>query len=347
MGADRPSVHKDRPINQWEQPHAQTRARKTGPQTSGNTQNPAKPAGENEENRMLEIENTSPAAQEAGAEEADGWDDPEGLEGLEDGFDGDAAQDGAGEPADDAGAADATASDEAGAKPGGEAAESAGAAPKKEPEYPIIYNGQEMQLPVSQLTKLAQQGMNYAPVYERMTAAEALAAQQAPMVALVEQLAALSGMPLEQYLVQGPGLLEQGFVSQQTAAGVPEAAARQMWQDKLRLAALESGGRLRAAAEARQKSESEAEAAQRAEFEAFIREYPEVQRLPDEVIEIKRRTGESVTSAYRKWELGQLKAQMAAQKAEQQNRLRAPASAAGVGKKAETDAFADGWDSAY
>lgn len=298
---------------------------------------------------MLEIENTSPAAQEAGAEEADGWDDLEGLEGLEDGFDGDAAQDGAGKPAGDAGdaAADAPAPDEAGEKPGGEAAENAGAAPGKEPEYPIIYNGQEMQLPVSQLTKLAQQGMNYEPVYERMTAAEALAAQQAPMVALVEQLAALSGMPLEQYLVQGPGLLEQGFVSQQTAAGVPEAAARQMWQDKLRLAQLESGGRMRAAAEARQKSESEAAAAQRAEFEAFIREYPEVQRLPDEVIALKRQTGESITSAYRKWELDRMRAQLAAQKAEQDNRRRAPASAAGVGKKEQTDAFSDGWDNAY
>lgn len=301
---------------------------------------------------MPEHENESMLAEQtATAEtESDGWDDLEESDGLEGGFADEEPEAGTGaeeeagsqSPADDA---QKHPLDGGEGQPGGEQA--AGAAADKEPEYTITYNGQQMQLPVSQLTKLAQQGMNYEPVYERMTAAEALVAQQAPMVEMLEQLAAVSGIPLDQYLANGPATMEASFLRQQADLGVPEAAARQMWQDRLRLAQLERGGRLRAAQEARQRSESEAAAAQRAEFEAFIREYPDVQKLPEEVIAIKQQTGESITSAYRKYELGQLRAQLAAQKAEQTNRRRAPASAAGVGRKETTDAFSDGWDNAY
>lgn len=307
---------------------------------------------------MPEHENASMAGQSAETiaetvteTESDGWDDIEGSDGLEGGFD---EEPEAGHPEEEDAAGTAGGGGDAAQNPGGaeESRDGAGAkdaadAAQKEPEYPIVYNGQQMQMPVSQLTRLAQQGMNYEPVYERMTAAEALVQQQAPMVELLQQMAVMSGMPMEQYIAQGPAMMEKGFVDEQVRRGIPEDAARTMWRDKLRLAELERGGQMRAAQEAQQRRESDAAAAQRAEFEAFIREYPDVQRLPDEVIAIKQQTGESITSAYRKYELGQLKAQMAAQKAEQINRRRAPASAAGVGRKEQTDAFSDGWDNAY
>lgn len=298
---------------------------------------------------MPDYENESMAAQAAEPAEtgSDGWDDLEESDGLEGGFD-EEPEDGA-KPGDDAAAAGE------GEKPDGEGESQSSAEQEKgedakgakEPEYTITYNGQQIPLPVSQLTRLAQQGMNYEPVYQRMTAAEALVAQQAPMVEIVQQMAAVAGLSLEQYLAQGPAMLESGFVGQQTAAGIPEQTARQMWRDKLRLAELERGGMMRQANDARRRAESEAAAAQRAEFEAFIREYPDVKRLPDEVIALKTQTGESITSAYRKYELGQLRAQMAAQKAEQNNRRRAPASAAGVGRQENTDAFLDGWNNPY
>lgn len=301
---------------------------------------------------MPEHENESMAAEQATAAEteSDGWDDLEESEGLEGGFgeenpetatDAAAGTGDGGEDEKTDGEGEGQSSEEQ------EKSEETAGAAGKEPEYTITYNGQQIPLPVSQLTRLAQQGMNYDPVYQRMTAAEQLAARQAPMVEIVQQMAAVAGMTLEQYLAQGPAMLESGFVDQQTAAGIPEATARQMWQDKLRLARFERDGMMRQANDARRQAESEAAAAQRAEFEAFIREYPDVQRLPQEVIAIKQQTGESITSAYRKYELDRMRTQLAARKAEQDNRRRAPASAAGVGRQEQTDAFLDGWDNPY
>lgn len=299
---------------------------------------------------MFESENTIPAAEEMTGAEGDGWDDLDELDGAfsEEDPEPGAVPDGQGTEA-EAGASDGQEAEETD-KP----SEPEDAAPReqekpseKEPEYPVVYKGQRVQLPLSQLTSLAQKGMNYDTVYEQASAARQLLEQQAPAVELVEQMAAINGLTLEQYLAQSQAMLEQGFVAQQTGRGVPEQTAREMWADRIRIAELSRSERQRAAAAQGRQAEAEAEHARRAEFEAFIREYPEVQRLPDEVIAIKQQTGESITSAYRKWELGQLKAQMAAQQAELQNRRRAPQSAAGVGKKEETDPFLAGWDNAY
>lgn len=271
---------------------------------------------------MFEDENALTGAQEA-TDQVDGWEaedetagDAEAAQEAQDLFDDWGAEDGA---------ADDPSADGDGARQE-EAAESTPAG-EEEPKYKVKFYGQEKELPVSELITAAQKGMDYDNVRGKLEAAS-------PAVRLVEQYAAANGMTLDQYLEVAQQGLQEQKIQRQVAAGVPEAEARQ--EAELT--------QLRAARRAQQ-----AQAARVSPFVELLQAYPAIQSVADMPPQVLERiaAGEAPLSAYRAWENGQLKAQIAARAAEGKNRRRAPGSAGGLNGREKNDAFSAGFDSAF
>lgn len=225
----------------------------------------------------------------------------------------DAAQSGAQEPGN------------AQAMAGGQAAAPEGA----EPTYKVKFYGQERELPVSELVRMAQKGMDYDNVRQRADAA-------APVMALMQQYAAASGMSLEQYL----NLARQGIAKAQAKPmidkGMPEAEARE-------LVALRAD---KARREAQERAAAQREA-KIGPYMQLLQAYPEIMKtgtLPQAVRE-RIDAGEPPLAAYRAYKLDELTAQMAAQRQAQKNKAAAPGSAAGTGAEKQ-DPFLAAFDAA-
>lgn len=208
----------------------------------------------------------------------------------------------------------------------------------EEPKYKVKVRGQEYELPVSELIVHAQKGMDYDNVRGRLEAVS-------PAVRLVEQYAAASGMTLEQYLEAAQQGLQEQAVQRRVAAGVPEEEARRLTAQEAELAQLR-------AEKARQEAARQAQEAQAARVDpylALLKEYPQIKSTGDMPPQVMERiaAGETPLSAYRAWENEQLKAQMAARRAEQKNRRAAPGSADGLNGREQGDAFSAGFDAAF
>ena len=232
------------------------------------------------------------------------------------------------EPPSGAGQADAAHGEEPGnaqAMAGGQAAASAIA----EPTYKVKFYGQERELPVSELVRMAQKGMDYDNVRQRADAA-------APVMALMQQYAAASGMSLEQYL----RVAQQGIAKAQAKPmidkGMPEAEAKE-------LVALRAD---KARREAQERAAAQREA-KIGPYMQLLQAYPEIMKtgtLPQAVRE-RIDAGEPPLAAYRAYKLDELTAQMAAQRQAQKNKAAAPGSAAGTGAEKQ-DPFLAAFDAA-
>ena len=233
------------------------------------------------------------------------------------------------EPPSGAGQADAAHGEEPGnaqAMAGGQAAASASGA---EPTYTVKFYGQERELPVSELVRMAQKGMDYDNVRQRADAA-------APVMALMQQYAAASGMSLEQYL----HVAQQGIAKAQAKPmidkGMPEAEAKE-------LVALRAD---KARREAQERAAAQREA-KIGPYMQLLQAYPEIMKtgtLPQAVRE-RIDAGEPPLAAYRAYKLDELTAQMAAQRQAQKNKAAAPGSAAGTGA-GKRDPFLAAFDAA-
>lgn len=199
----------------------------------------------------------------------------------------------------------------------------------EEPTYKVKFYGQERELPVSELVRMAQKGMDYDNVRQRADAA-------APVMALMQQYAAASGMSLEQYL----RVAQQGIAKAQAKPmidkGMPEAEARE-------LVALRAD---KARREAQERAAAQREA-KIGPYMQLLQAYPEIMKtgaLP-QVVRERIDAGEPPLAAYRAYKLDELTAQMAAQRQAQKNKAAAPGSAAGTGAEKQ-DPFLAAFDAA-
>lgn len=212
----------------------------------------------------------------------------------------------------------------------------AGAAKGEEPLHTIRYNHQDLKLTESQLKELAQKGMNYDKLSQRLEQTKQGPSGKAMEV--LEAYARQEGVPVDEYL----GFLEERIAASQVQQLVeggmtPEAAQRyrQMEQQVLRQQLVEE----RAKAE---------EAGVKA-FLPLVNKYPGLtfDKLPPAVTEAIAAGAEPLAayeSHLKDGKIERLKAQLAAGNVAAKNKQTLPGSARGLGDREEKDAFLSGFD---
>lgn len=207
-------------------------------------------------------------------------------------------------------------------------------APKERPAdaeqtFRIKYNGQEQELPVSELVTLAQKGMNYDHVYGELNQL-----RNAREFQFIDRMAAQYGMSREEYIEAASRQIEEAEIAKQMQNGVPEEVAR-------RLYTLEQTEKQRRAQEELRRSEE----ARRRQYVELAREYPDIKEFPQEVIEAVAK-GETPLAAYRAWDLRQTKQKLEILQKNREVRERTAGSAAGGLPQEDPDGFLDAFDSA-
>ena len=95
------------------------------------------------------------------------------------------------------------------------------------PFLKVTYNKQEMELDEAQARELAQKGMNYDKVQERLQALES-----DPRLSFIEELAQANGMNALDYIEQVRQYQEQEQLNQLIQANIPEEYAREMLENR-------------------------------------------------------------------------------------------------------------------
>ena len=183
---------------------------------------------------------------------------------------------------------------------------------QEEAVYTVKYNGQQIEMPLSQLLINAQKGMNYDHVYSQLQQLRG-----AREFAVIDRFAKKSGLTREEYLNQLERQEYEDQIAQQTAKGVPEDVAR-------RLLALERQNQLRA----QQEQAKRIQQARRQQFVELAREYPDIKEFPQEVVDAVAH-GDSPLSAYRAYENKMLRDKLQIYEKNQKNREKAAGSATG------------------
>ncbi len=245
-------------------------------------------------------------------------------------------------PADKAGAGENTPAADA-ATPPQEGNEDRGGGPKAEPLFTVTYDHKEMQLTEAQMKDLAQKGLNY----DRLQARQQ---QKDPSVQLLEQYAQDSGMSVAQYLERVEQATDNAQVQQLVADGaMTEDAARRHVDMQKRLARQEAADKAAATAAAAEREKVSA-------FVALVEKHPDVKTLPPEVAAAIDQ-GAAPLAAYESYllaqklgekdaEIGKLQTELAALKADKNNRTTAPGSAKGMAEEPEdNNPLWRGWDS--
>ena len=195
--------------------------------------------------------------------------------------------------------------------------------PENKPILAVKYDGVEKQLTEAEARELAQKGMNYDRIkqrYDELANSEELT--------LLDQLAKEAGVSNRTEFVKTLAQYSQHnavnqYVEQlkQQHPDTDESVLRELAETKLRQQQKEQEEQRLNTQQQAEKQQKEAFAAQ---YNAFITEYPNVDpaKLPDEVIQ-SMAAGETMLSAYRVYELKQLRAEKAAAEANQKNKNKA------------------------
>lgn len=201
--------------------------------------------------------------------------------------------------------------------------------PETEQVFKVKYNGQEQELPVSELVTLAQKGMNYDHVYGELNQL-----RNAREFQFVDRMAAQYGMTREEYIEAASKQVEEAEIAKQMQNGVPEEVAR-------RLYTLEQTEKQRRAQEEQRRTEE----IRRQQYVELAREYPDIREFPQEVIDAVAK-GETPLAAYRAWDLRQTKQKLEILQKNREIRERTAGSAAGDLPQEDPDGFMDAFDSA-
>ena len=196
-------------------------------------------------------------------------------------------------------------------------------------QFELTFLGEKKTYGRDEITQLAQKGLNYDHLQERLTAAEEKAKTAddgAAALALVQQLAKANNQTAEEFIAtaRASQYAEQHGVSNEEAKRLLELEAREK-------------------SIAQKEAAQTAEAKRREEFLNFAKAHPDVQpdKIPQEVWESVR-GGASLDAAYTQYENKQLRAQLEALKQAETNKKRSAGSASSSGKS-ELDEFDSLW----
>ena len=203
---------------------------------------------------------------------------------------------------------------------------------QEEPRYKVKYNGEEKELPLSELIVNAQKGMNYDKVVSKRD-------ELAKEAQALERLAKENGMTREGYLQFLQTQREAQFVQEKSVEGIPENAAKELFQLK------QQNSRLTEQQKELQEKErqKEQESKLKQQFVELYDHYPDLKELPQEAIDAIA-AGKSPLDAYNACLVKELEAKLKAAEQNQKNKQAAIGSVASdMVDDSETDAFLQGF----
>lgn len=216
----------------------------------------------------------------------------------------------------------------------------------------IVYNGQAMSLNRQQAVEMAQKGMNYDKLQQRLQAAE-----NSPERQMIARLAQQSGMEvgafmqsLEQQLseyqvsTRAEQLMSDSYMDRDTAMRLAKTELEKEALQNERMAAIQRQEQIR-----QQQMAQEHENRRRRDsftkdiqdlvkaYPDFQQKYPTIESMP-QVMQDAINNGESVKAAYQQVLIEELRSENAAYKQNQKNAMASTGSASGAGQTA-TDPF--------
>ncbi|MCU7522772.1 MAG: hypothetical protein HF312_21410 [Ignavibacteria bacterium] len=206
------------------------------------------------------------------------------------------------------------------------------------PFLKVKYNKEEMELDEATARELAQKGLNYDKVQERLQALES-----DPRLTLVEQLAQQQGMSVDEYVEAVRQYQEEAQLNELIQQNIPEEYAKEMLENR----------RFREQLQQEQQQKQQ-EAQQQQEFQDFFKYFkeangrdfiPETDTIPDSVWQANQQ-GVPLRFAYAEHENQQLRHQLATLKKNQDNAKKAPVGGVtqhGSNETASTDPFLKGF----
>jgi hypothetical protein len=208
------------------------------------------------------------------------------------------------------------------------------------PFLKVKYNKEEMELDEERARELAQKGLNYDKVQERLQQLET-----DPRLSFVEELAAQFGMDVPTYLEAVKQQQEEAKLNELLQQNIPEEYAREMLENRKFRQQLES--------ERQTKAQEEKQNADYNEFFNYFKEAngrdfnSQSDQIPESVWQATQ-NGVPLKFAYMQHENNLLRQQLQTQKQNQTNKQKAPVgsvTAHGSNEVASEDDFLAGFDS--
>jgi hypothetical protein len=208
------------------------------------------------------------------------------------------------------------------------------------PFLKVKYNKEEMELDEATARELAQKGLNYDKVTERLQALES-----DPRLTLVEELAQAQGMDVNEYVEAVRQYQEEARLNELLQQNIPEEYAREMLENRKFREQLE--------AERQAKQEGEQRQADFADFFQYYRDangrdfIPNQDEIPQSVWDATA-NGIPLKYAFMEHEVNNLRQQLSTLKKNQDNAKKAPVSGVtshGSNEVASEDPFLKGFNS--
>lgn len=194
----------------------------------------------------------------------------------------------------------------------------------------LKYNHEEMELPIDEVQVLAQKGMNYDKLQEKLNQVESN-----PGLQYLNELAERNGTNVEGLVNFWREQERQAELNQLIQANIPEELASEILENRKYR---EQQEQARKEAEEKQKQELE--------FKEFFDEFPDAKPsdIPVEVWQ-KNEQGIPLKYAYMEYEMSKLKSENSILKNNNKNKEKAVVNPIGNGNDENYDAFLDGFDS--
>ncbi|MCD7034314.1 hypothetical protein LRR81_08710 [Metabacillus sp. GX 13764] len=192
--------------------------------------------------------------------------------------------------------------------------------------FKLKYNHEEMEVPYDEAVRLAQKGMNYDKVQERLNELES-----DPRLSFVETLAQDQGLSVPEFIQSYQQHVEQQKLDELVQQNIPEEYAKEMLETRKFREQWEQ----EKAAKEKQEKES-------AEFHEFMDHFPGVKpdQIPPEVWQAQA-NGVPLRYAYMEHQNQQLQSQLQVFKQNEQNAQRAPVGSVSMHGSQEIDAEDD------
>ena len=206
--------------------------------------------------------------------------------------------------------------------------------------FTLKYMGEEKEFTREETVALAQKGMDYDRVKDKLTEANQLAQSNADAAEFVKFMAENMGVQPAEFMMNA----KAGALSKKEGISLDEAKGRLRLEAREKeLAAREKALEEKARAE---KQESDAQAQRRQQLTDFMRAYPNVKAadIPAEVFQKAHKEGIPLVAAYAMHEAAAAKAELETAKQNAENAKRSVGSASTSGKHTPKDDFDSIWD---
>lgn len=206
--------------------------------------------------------------------------------------------------------------------------------------FTLKYMGEEKEFSREDTIALAQKGMDYDRVKEKLTEANQLAESNAEAAEFVKYMANSMGVEPAEFMLSA----KAGSLSKKEGISLEEAKGRLRLEAREKtLAAREKALEEKAKAE---KQESDAQAQRRQQLTDFMKAYPTVKAadIPAEVFQKAHKEGIPLVAAYAMHEAAAAKAELETARQNAENAKRSVGSASTSGKHTPKDDFDSIWD---